>query len=155
MGGKVKAFFDEKGYGFIVLDEDSSEIFFHASALQDTTRTSKNAIVECSVTQGQNGKQRATKVIVLQAAPALRPLCTNPLCVSKTDRHFEDKCPLAAASASRMRLPSSTSKPPCPTKRVSSTFRASQQTPLERAAPKTEPSVKLAWKQPGSAVEQS
>jgi cold shock protein len=51
--GKVKFFNEEKGFGFIVLDNSTDEIFFHVSATDETLQ--KNDRVSFEVTQGKKG----------------------------------------------------------------------------------------------------
>jgi CspA family cold shock protein len=51
--GKVKFFNDAKGFGFIVEDESSQEIFVHHSGLVD--RVAENDAVSYDVTEGKKG----------------------------------------------------------------------------------------------------
>merc|ERR1712000_112033 len=89
--GKVKAFFKERAYGFIALD-DAEEVFFHVSALQvDSVKV--NDVVECHISKDGSGRKRATKVNLVKRAPLMRTICRNPICQGRCDRHFEDKCP--------------------------------------------------------------
>merc|ERR1711957_254526 len=88
--GKVKVFFEDKGYGFIAMD-DSTEVFFHVSALTHD-KLSKNDMVECDIST-RRGKAQATSVTLLKKAPIFRQLCANPACTKSKDRHFEDRCP--------------------------------------------------------------
>merc|ERR1712000_663741 len=89
--GKVKAFFKERAYGFIALD-DAEEVFFHVSALQvDSVKV--NDVVECHISKDGSGRKRATKVNLVKKAPLMRTICRNPICQGRCDRHFEDKCP--------------------------------------------------------------
>jgi len=91
--GKVKAFFKEQGYGFIVLD-DGQEVFFHISCVSELLDDSirGNDFVEVSVAKG--AKPRALQVRVKQRGSIFRQMCANKFCRDKGDRHFEDRCPL-------------------------------------------------------------
>lgn len=51
--GKVKFFNDTKGFGFIVPDDGSEDIFVHVSGLQDEIREDDNVVYE--VEQGRKG----------------------------------------------------------------------------------------------------
>ncbi|MFG1481578.1 cold-shock protein [Halobacteriovorax sp. XZX-3] len=52
--GKVKFFNDEKGFGFIVPDDGSKDLFVHISAVNGNT-LSENDAVEFEVGEGQKG----------------------------------------------------------------------------------------------------
>lgn len=52
--GKVKFFNDAKGFGFIVVDENNSEIFVHHSGLVDKIR--ENDLVEFEIIDGKKGQ---------------------------------------------------------------------------------------------------
>jgi CspA family cold shock protein len=52
--GKVKFFNDEKGFGFIVPDDGSKDLFVHISAVQAGTLT-ENDKVEYEIGEGQKG----------------------------------------------------------------------------------------------------
>jgi len=91
--GRVKVFFQEKGYGFIAL-EDGTEAFFHISSLDEGVSVKKNDTVEVSTSKDRSGKVRAKMVSLVKKAPLMRQICRNPTCCSKGDRHFEDRCPL-------------------------------------------------------------
>ncbi len=52
--GKVKFFNESKGYGFILVDEDQSEVFVHHSGLIDKIR--ENDVVEFEVVDGKKGQ---------------------------------------------------------------------------------------------------
>lgn len=51
--GKVKFFNESKGYGFILIDEDQSEVFVHHSGIIDKIR--ENDLVEFDVVDGKKG----------------------------------------------------------------------------------------------------
>ena len=55
--GTVKWFSDQKGYGFIALDDGQTEVFVHFSAIQgDGYKTlAEGERVELEVVQGQKG----------------------------------------------------------------------------------------------------
>ncbi len=61
--GKVKFFNESKGYGFIVVDEDQSEVFVHHSGLIEKIR--ENDSVEFEVIDGKKG-QNAVNVRKIQ-----------------------------------------------------------------------------------------
>jgi CspA family cold shock protein len=51
--GKIKFFNESKGFGFIILENSTDEIFFHISATSDTLQ--KDDRVTFEVTQGKKG----------------------------------------------------------------------------------------------------
>merc|ERR1711874_146568 len=80
--GRIKIFFQDKGYGFIALN-DGTEAFFHVSTLDDGVTVKKNDTVEVSISKDWSGKLRASKVILVKKAPLMRLICRNPTCCSK------------------------------------------------------------------------
>ena len=70
--GTVKWFNGRKGYGFIVPDDGTDDIFVHYSAIiadEDTYRTlNEGDKVEYEVVEGEKGPQ-ASNVVVTEAAP--------------------------------------------------------------------------------------
>lgn len=52
--GKVKFFNESKGFGFIVSDDDESEVFVHVSGLVD--KIQQNDAVSYEVRDGKRGK---------------------------------------------------------------------------------------------------
>lgn len=61
--GKVKFFNESKGYGFIVIDENQSEVFVHHSGLIEKVREDDR--VEFEVIDGKKG-QNAVNVRRIQ-----------------------------------------------------------------------------------------
>lgn len=88
--GRVTKFFEDKGFGSIVLD-DSTEVFFHVSSLK-CDMVAVNDKVDCQTCK--NGSSlRVSYVNVTGKAPDMRVLCTNSICNGNKQRHFEDRCP--------------------------------------------------------------
>lgn len=59
MLGKVKKFNKERGYGFITIENESRDIFFHFSDLEMTgfKTIDDNSDVEFELTEGERGLQ--------------------------------------------------------------------------------------------------
>lgn len=55
--GKVKFFKKDKGYGFIIPDNDQQEVFFHKSALGGIESIEKDTRVIFEVENGKKGIQ--------------------------------------------------------------------------------------------------
>jgi CspA family cold shock protein len=64
--GTVKWFSDQKGYGFIALEDGSQDVFVHYSAIQGDNFKSlqEGQLVEFEVTSGPKGPQAAHVVAV-------------------------------------------------------------------------------------------
>lgn len=79
MRGRVKLWIAEKGYGFIVPDDGSQDVFIHASELPtEHQMLPPDSMVEFDLTPGANGRMQATAISVLKLgdpsnAPAPRP----------------------------------------------------------------------------------
>lgn len=64
--GKVKWFDEKKGYGFIVPDDGSKDIFFHFSAItseKEFKTVTQGLSVEFDVTEGKKGPQAQNIVV--------------------------------------------------------------------------------------------
>jgi cold shock CspA family protein len=58
--GEVKMFNEEKGYGFIALDSDEKDIFFHCKQfIRQTRLPCKGDILEFEVAPGRDGRLAA------------------------------------------------------------------------------------------------
>ena len=64
--GKVKWFNAQKGYGFLVCDNDGKEVFVHYSAISgDGYKTLKEGEkVEFEITEGNKGPQARNVVVI-------------------------------------------------------------------------------------------
>ena len=65
MKGQVKWFDEQKGFGFIISDEDQKEYFFHWSDIQTTEEfktVAENQKVEFEIKQDLKRGDKATKV---------------------------------------------------------------------------------------------
>lgn len=64
--GKVKFFNDTKGYGFITMDSDGQEMFFHISSVDGRDSLKEGEVVEFEVgNDPKTNKKRAENVQVL------------------------------------------------------------------------------------------
>ncbi len=81
--GTVKWFNAEKGFGFMVPEDGSSDVFLHLSALRDAglNEVDGGVTVVCSVTQGPKGLQavRVVEVDASTATPSVRRRPRSPL----------------------------------------------------------------------------
>ena len=69
--GKVKFFNDQKGFGFIVKDDGSGDVFVHKSALQfSSDLIAEGDALEFDIEQGRNGKSQAVNVKLLSHSGA-------------------------------------------------------------------------------------
>jgi len=70
--GTVKWFNPRKGYGFITIDDEETDVFVHFSAIKggdDEFKTMyEGDIVEFEVTEGDKGQQ-ASDVVVIEKGP--------------------------------------------------------------------------------------
>lgn len=62
--GTVKFFDEEKGFGFIKMDNGDKDVFVHISALTNASVLTKDAKVEFNITQGKRGDQAADVVVI-------------------------------------------------------------------------------------------
>lgn len=66
MQGKVKAFKEEKGYGFIKPDDGSKDVFVHINALPRGVKSlSPGDVVSFDVVAGRDDKTQADNVRVI------------------------------------------------------------------------------------------
>lgn len=64
--GKVANYFDERGFGFIVPDDDSAHVFVHVSHIVNAAPLKKDQKGSFEfATDARSGKPRADKVRVL------------------------------------------------------------------------------------------
>lgn len=61
MAGKIKLFKEDKGYGFIKLD-NGDDVFFHKTACSRNVTPKKDDRVRCEIEQSEKG-YRATRVV--------------------------------------------------------------------------------------------
>lgn len=66
--GKIKFYNEVKGYGFIVPNDGSADVFFHAKALRGVKidpKKAKNAAVDYELAEAKEpGKLQAKKVVI-------------------------------------------------------------------------------------------
>lgn len=62
--GTVKWFNDDKGFGFIAVDDDSNDAFVHVSALTDAASLGEGQRVDFEVSESPKGL-RANNVVVV------------------------------------------------------------------------------------------
>ena len=64
--GKVKFFYDTKGYGFIKIDDSDQDVFFHHTGALDKVR--KDDKVEFEIEEGHRGKKAVRIKRLVEAA---------------------------------------------------------------------------------------
>ena len=72
MTGTVKTYIEKRGFGFIVPDDESPELFVHIKAVKYGT-LAKGARVDYELGKDREGRSRATKVMVLDKKDAEPP----------------------------------------------------------------------------------
>jgi cold shock CspA family protein len=63
--GRLKSWVDERGFGFIQLENSTEEVFFHISALKvEERRPEEGDVVHFTVVQDANGRKKAESVSI-------------------------------------------------------------------------------------------
>jgi len=62
MQGSVKFYNDQKGFGFIVPEDGSPELFFHVTQCQEGWEPQEGDTVSYEVGQGRDGRPSASEV---------------------------------------------------------------------------------------------
>lgn len=68
MQGTIKFFNAEKGFGFIVPEDGSSDMFVHISACEEGWMPNEGDVVEYEVWSGKDGRPAASNVMPVSAA---------------------------------------------------------------------------------------
>ena len=69
MKGWVKAWFDQKGYGFIVPDDGSEDVFAHVNQVESHLDSlAPNALVSFELVIAADGRRQAQDIILLDAS---------------------------------------------------------------------------------------
>ncbi len=88
--GRVKFFDEEKGFGFIVPDDGSDELFMHRSKIPADIVSSIVPEARISFEVGEHkGKNFARDIAFLAPAPVKTPLSVKP--VPKPELDFEEE----------------------------------------------------------------
>jgi CspA family cold shock protein len=66
--GRVKTFFDDRGFGFIDRDDGADNLFFHINAVANADIVPRGARVSFQIETGRNGKLQAQNVHVVDGA---------------------------------------------------------------------------------------